>query len=39
MLSTAYNAQFYDKPVLGLNIGKLGFLAEVDISQMDILPS
>jgi len=33
MLSTAYRAQFYDKPVLGLNIGKLGFLAEIDISQ------
>lgn len=37
MLSTAFHAQFYDKPVLGLNIGKLGFLAEVDISQMDII--
>jgi NAD+ kinase len=37
MLSTAYHAQFYDKPVLGLNIGKLGFLAEVDISQMDVI--
>ncbi len=31
LLSTAYHAQFYDKPVLGLNLGKLGFLAEVDI--------
>lgn len=35
MLTTAYQAQFYEKPVLGLNIGKLGFLAEVDISQID----
>lgn len=35
MLATAYNAQFYDKPVLGINIGKLGFLVETDISQMD----
>jgi NAD+ kinase len=35
MLSTAYNAQFYDKPVLGINLGKLGFLVEADISQMD----
>jgi len=33
MLSTAYRAQFHDKPVLGLNVGKLGFLAEANISQ------
>ena len=37
MLATAYRAHSYDKPVLGLNVGKLGFLAEVDISQMDII--
>jgi len=37
MLATAFHAHSYDKPVLGLNIGKLGFLAEVDISQMDII--
>jgi NAD+ kinase len=37
MLTTAYHAHSYDKPVLGLNLGKLGFLAEVDISQMDII--
>ena len=35
MLTTAYNAQFYDKPVLGVNFGKLGFLAEVNVNQMD----
>ncbi|NCS87578.1 MAG: hypothetical protein AUK34_02650 [Ignavibacteria bacterium CG2_30_36_16] len=35
MLATAYKAQFYDKPVLGLNFGKLGFLAEVNINQME----
>lgn len=35
MLVTAYNAQFYDKPVLGVNLGKLGFLAEANINQMD----
>jgi NAD+ kinase len=37
MLATAYHAHSYEKPVLGMNIGKLGFLAEVDISQMDII--
>lgn len=35
MLSTAYHAQLHDKPVLGINLGKLGFLAEADISQID----
>jgi NAD+ kinase len=35
MLATAFTAQFYDKPVLGLNFGKLGFLAEVNINQID----
>jgi NAD+ kinase len=35
MLATAYKAHFYDKPVLGLNIGKLGFLVETDVAQMD----
>lgn len=35
MLSSAYSAQFFDKPVLGINIGKLGFLAEVNINQID----
>jgi len=35
MLSTAYHAQLHDKPVLGVNLGKLGFLAEADISQID----
>lgn len=35
MLATAYNAQFYNKPVLGVNLGKLGFLVEANIDQMD----
>lgn len=35
MLATAYTAQFYNKPVLGLNFGNLGFLAEGNINQMD----
>lgn len=37
MLTTAYKAQFYDKPVLGINYGKLGFLTEANINQIDIL--
>ncbi len=35
MLATAYKAHIYDKPVLGLNLGKLGFLVETDVGQMD----
>ena len=35
MLATAYKAHIYDKPVLGLNLGKLGFLVETDVTQMD----
>jgi NAD+ kinase len=37
MLNTAFNALKYDKPVLGLNIGKLGFLVEAELSQMDLI--
>ncbi len=35
MLATSYQAQFYDKPVLGVNMGKLGFLAEASLEQLD----
>jgi len=35
MLATAFKAHLFDKPVLGLNLGKLGFLVETDVSQMD----
>lgn len=35
MLSTAFTAHQYEKPVVGINIGKLGFLAEVDIQNVD----
>jgi NAD+ kinase len=37
MLATGFKAQFYDKPVLGVNLGKLGFLAEVPIDRIDTL--
>jgi NAD+ kinase len=35
MLATAYKSHIYNKPVLGLNLGKLGFLVETDVGQMD----
>jgi NAD+ kinase len=35
MLATAYKAHQYNKPVLGLNLGKLGFLVETDVAQID----
>lgn len=35
MLATAYKAHSFNKPVLGLNLGKLGFLVETDVAQMD----
>ncbi|MCS7053541.1 MAG: NAD(+)/NADH kinase [Ignavibacterium sp.] len=37
MLNTAFNALKYEKPVLGINIGKLGFLVEAELSQMDFI--
>lgn len=35
MLHTAYDARYYSTPLLGVNFGKLGFLAEFDINNMD----
>ncbi|HVO72465.1 MAG TPA: NAD(+)/NADH kinase [Ignavibacteriaceae bacterium] len=35
MLATAFHAHYYDKPVFGVNFGKLGFLAEGNINQLD----
>lgn len=37
MLATAFNAQKFDKPVLGINLGKLGFLVEADVSNIDFV--
>ncbi len=36
MLATGYQAQFYDKPVFGINVGKLGFLVEAELSQLNL---
>ncbi|MBZ0177693.1 MAG: NAD(+)/NADH kinase [Melioribacteraceae bacterium] len=35
MLQTAYEARHFKTPLLGVNFGKLGFLAEFDINNMD----
>lgn len=35
MLHTAYTIMNYNKPILGVNFGKLGFLAEYDIGKID----
>lgn len=37
MLATAFNAQRFDKPVLGINLGKLGFLVEADVAHLDVV--
>jgi len=37
MLASAYYAQFYNKPVFGVNLGKLGFLVDANADQLDIL--
>lgn len=37
MLNTAYCAQFTETPILGVNFGKLGFLAEIDINNIKAL--
>lgn len=36
MLSAAQYALKYDKPIVGMNAGKLGFLAEVDTEGIDV---
>lgn len=37
MLNTAYEMRKYQVPILGLNIGKLGFLAEYDLNDVNDL--
>jgi NAD+ kinase len=36
MLATAFYAQLYNKPVFGVNLGKLGFLVEANVDQLGI---
>jgi NAD+ kinase len=35
MLHTAYESRFYHPPLIGVNFGKLGFLAEFDINKIE----
>lgn len=35
MLATAFHAQKYDKPVFGVNLGKLGFLVDANVDQLE----
>jgi NAD+ kinase len=35
MLATAFHAQLYDKPVFGVNLGKLGFLVDANVDQLE----
>ncbi|HEX2865726.1 MAG TPA: NAD(+)/NADH kinase [Ignavibacteriales bacterium] len=37
MLHTAFQARNWETPILGINFGKLGFLAEFDINHLDQL--
>ncbi|MCX6151500.1 MAG: NAD(+)/NADH kinase [Ignavibacteriales bacterium] len=37
MLTTAHHALEYGTPILGLNFGKLGFLAEFEMNKLDLL--
>ena len=39
LLTTSYDAKDYDTPMLGINFGKLGFLAEYEINNLDRLIS
>lgn len=36
MLASAFHAQFYNKPVFGVNLGKLGFLVDANVDQLEI---
>jgi len=36
MLASAFHAQFYNKPVFGVNLGKLGFLVDANVDQLGI---
>jgi len=39
LLTTSFDAKDYDTPMLGINFGKLGFLAEYEINNLDRLIS
>ncbi|MBQ1555915.1 MAG: NAD(+)/NADH kinase [Clostridia bacterium] len=37
ILRSATSASVYDKPVLGLNLGRLGFMAGLEFSELDLI--
>ncbi len=37
IIHAAYHASFYNKPLLGINTGRLGFAAELETDELDML--
>lgn len=37
LLTSSYDGRKYEKPIIGINFGKLGFLAEYEINDLDLL--
>ena len=37
IIHAAYHASFYSKPLLGINTGRLGFAAELETDELDML--
>lgn len=38
ILESARRAAPHDKPIIGINLGRLGYMAELDMSELDLLP-
>ena len=37
IIHAAYHASFHEKPLLGINMGRLGFVAELESNELDML--